>query len=141
MAALAAIFVGIEAALVVAGMTSGDAGGLLGDEVMHSIAAVYDWPDYRPTVRTAIHVDPAVLAQYVGTFVLEPGFDLAVTLEGGQLMTQATGQDKIPIYAETETKFFPTAVPAEIEFFKDDQGKVSHLVLHQGGRDVKAPKK
>jgi CubicO group peptidase (beta-lactamase class C family) len=122
-------------------MTSGDAGGLLGDEVMHSIAAVYDWPDYRPTVRTAIHVDPAVLAQYVGTFVLEPGFDLAVTLEGGQLMTQATGQDKIPIYAETETKFFPTAVPAEIEFFKDDQGKVSHLVLHQGGRDVKAPKK
>jgi hypothetical protein len=122
-------------------MTSGDAGGRLGDEVMHSIAAAYDWPDYHPTVRTAIHVDPAVLAQYVGTFELQPGFDLVVTLENGQLMTQATGQGKIPIYAETETKFFPTAVPAEIEFFKDDRGKVAYLVLHQGGEDMKAPKK
>jgi hypothetical protein len=47
---------------------------------MHSVADAYDWPDYHPIVRTAIHVDPAVLAQYVGTFELQPGFDLVVTL-------------------------------------------------------------
>jgi CubicO group peptidase (beta-lactamase class C family) len=122
-------------------MTNGDAGGLLGDELMHSISAEYRWPDYRPIVRAVVHVDPKILAQYVGTFELQKGFDLVVTVENGQLMTQATGQGKIPIYAESETKFFPTVVPAEIEFFKDDQGKVTHLVLSQGGHDMRALKK
>jgi CubicO group peptidase (beta-lactamase class C family) len=122
-------------------MTNSDNGGQLGDEIMHSIANEYGWPDWRPTVRTAISVDPKILAKYVGTFELQPGFDLVVTLEDGKLMTQATGQGKIPIFAESETEFFPTLIPAEIEFFKDDQGKVSYLILHQGGHDMKAPKK
>jgi CubicO group peptidase (beta-lactamase class C family) len=122
-------------------MTNGDVGGLLGDEVLHSIAAEYGWPDYHPTVRTAIQIDPKKLAEYVGTFELQPGFNLMVTVENGQLMTQATGQGKVPIYAESETKFFPIVIPAEIEFFKDDQGKVTYLVLHQNGHDMKAPRK
>jgi hypothetical protein len=63
-----------------------------------------------------------------------------VTLENGQLIIQATGEGKAPLYAETETKFFATVMPAEIEFVKDGQGKVTHLVLHQNGHDVKAPK-
>jgi len=86
-------------------MTNGDNGGQIGDEVMHSIAVEYNWPDYRPTERAAIQVDPKVLAQYVGTYQLQPNFDIVVTFENGQLMTQATGQDKFPICAESETKF------------------------------------
>jgi CubicO group peptidase (beta-lactamase class C family) len=122
-------------------MTSGDAGGLLGDEVMHSIAVEYGWPDYHPVARAAVQVDPKILAQYVGSFELQKGFDLVVTMENGQLVTQATGQDKIPLYAESETTFFPTVIPAEIEFFKDGQGKVTYLILHQNGQEMKAPKK
>ena len=122
-------------------MTNGDRGGQIGDELIHSIANEYNWPDLRPTVRTAIQVDPKILAQYAGTYTLFKDFDLVVTFEKGQLMSQATGQDKIPIYAETETKFFPLVVPAEIEFMKDDQGKVNSLILHQGGHDMKAPRK
>ncbi|MGB8536763.1 MAG: serine hydrolase [Acidobacteriaceae bacterium] len=122
-------------------MTNSDAGGELGDEVMHSIADEYGWPDYRSTIRVAVRIDPKILAQYVGTFELRKGFDLVVTLERGQLMIQATGEGKDPLYAETETKFFPTVVPAEIEFVKDVQGTVTHLVLHRNGHDIKAPKK
>jgi CubicO group peptidase (beta-lactamase class C family) len=122
-------------------MTSGDNGGQICDEVMHSVANEYQWPDFKPTVRTAIHVDPKILASYAGTYELVKGFDLVVTVENDQLMTQATGQGKVPVYAETETKFFPTVIPAEIEFIKDDQGKVTSLVLHQNGHDMKAPKK
>ncbi len=122
-------------------MTSGDNGGQIADEVMHSVAAEYHWPDFQPTVRTSIQVDPKILEQYAGTYTLFKGFDLVVTLENGQLITQATGQGKVPIYAETETKFFPLVIPAEIDFVKDDQGKVTSLVLHQGGQDMKAPRK
>jgi hypothetical protein len=56
-------------------------------------------------------------------------------------MSQATGQGKFQLYADSETKFFPTMFPAEVEFLKDDQGRVTSLVLHQGGRDMTAPKK
>ncbi|HEY3704935.1 MAG TPA: serine hydrolase [Terracidiphilus sp.] len=122
-------------------MTNGDNGGQLGDEIMHSIAAEYNWPDWRPTVREVVAVDPAVLAQYAGTYQLGPNFDLVVKLEDGKLITQATGQPSFPIYAESQTKFFPLDFPAELEFVKDDKGAVNALILHQGGRDMKAPKK
>lgn len=121
-------------------MTNSANGMQVADEVLRSIAAEYNWPDWHPTVRTAIKVDEKTLATYVGTYALAPNFDVVVTLENGQLMTQATGQPKFPIYAETETKFFPM-FPAGIEFVKDDQGKVNALILHQGGHDMRAPKK
>jgi CubicO group peptidase (beta-lactamase class C family) len=122
-------------------MTNSDNGGIISDEIMHSISAEYGWPDYHPTVRTTVSVDPKILAQYVGTFALAPNFDLVVNVENGQLITQATGQRKVPLFAASETRFFPVVIDAEIEFFKDDQGKVTYLVLHQNGHDMKAQKK
>ncbi|HTV82572.1 MAG TPA: DUF3471 domain-containing protein [Acidobacteriaceae bacterium] len=107
---------------------------------MRSIAAEYGWPDFKPVERTAVAVDPEILAEYVGTYHLEPGFDLVITLENGQLMAQATGQMKIPLYAESDTKFFPTVIAADIDFSKDGQGKVTGLVLDQGGGNFSAAK-
>jgi hypothetical protein len=122
-------------------MTNSENGGEIGDEIMHAIAAEYNWPDYRSTIRSTVSVDPKILAQYAGTYALAPNFDLVFTVENGQLMTQATGQPKFPVYAESDSRFFLTVVDAQVEFFKDDQGKITHLVLHQGGHDMKAPKK
>ena len=122
-------------------MTNGDKGGMLGDEILRSIASEYGWPDYKPEVRTAIAVDPEILADYVGTYQLAPNANLVITLEDGKLMAQPTGQDKAQIYAESTTKFVPTIVSTEVEFLRDAQGKVTHLVLHMGGREMSAPKK
>ena len=63
---------------------------------MHSIAAEYNWPDFHPTVRTAIQVDPKILAQYVGTYPLQPNFNVIITLDNGQLISQATGKARFP---------------------------------------------
>lgn len=122
-------------------MTNGDRGGMLSDEIMHSIAAEYDWPDFRTSVRTVVHVDPKLLAEYAGTYQLAPGFDLVVTVKGDHLLTQATGQPAFDGYAKNDTTFFPLEFPAEIEFKRDAQGKVNSLVLHQGGQDHPAPRK
>ena len=122
-------------------MTNAAGGSRLAEEVMGSIATVYGWPDFRPVVRTAVKVDRNVLARYVGTYELAPTFSIAFTLEGDQLMTQATNQPKFPVYAESETKFFLTVVDAEVEFILDDKGKVSYMVLHQNGHDSKGVRK
>jgi CubicO group peptidase (beta-lactamase class C family) len=122
-------------------MTNAQGGGRIAQEVIASIATEYGWPDFRPVVRTSVTVDPNVLAQYVGTYELSPTFSIAMTLEGNQLMTQATNQPKFPLHAESETKFFLTVVDAEVEFFKNDKGEVAYMMLHQGGHDAKAVRK
>jgi CubicO group peptidase (beta-lactamase class C family) len=89
-----------------------------------------------PTERNEVSVTSAILAKYVGVYEVDPGFDLVMTLEDGKLMTQATGQPKFQLFAESDTKFFLKVVDAEVEFFKNEKGEVTHLVLHQGGRDM-----
>lgn len=91
--------------------------------------------------RKAIEVPRSLLQGYVGNYELRPGFALAITLEGDQLMSQATGQRKLPLFAESETKFFLKVIDAQLEFFKDEQGAVTHAVLHQGGADLKATRR
>ncbi|HYK90462.1 MAG TPA: serine hydrolase [Acidobacteriota bacterium] len=94
-----------------------------------------------PSERKEITVPQAILEKYVGTYELMPNFDIVMTLEGSQLMTQATGQGKFPLFAESETKFFLKVVDAEVEFFKNDKGDLTHLILHQGAQEMKGMKK
>lgn len=121
-------------------MTNAQGGSRLAEQIMRSIAVAYNWPDLHPAVRTAIAVAPSVLARYVGTYQAAPGFTFTYSLEDGQLMTQATGQPKFPVFPESQTRFFLKVVDAEIEFFTDEKGQVSYLILHQNGQEHKAPK-
>jgi CubicO group peptidase (beta-lactamase class C family) len=88
-----------------------------------------------PKARRETAVDPAVLKTYVGEYQLAPAFSITVTREGGSLFLQATGQSRLPLYAESETEFFLKAVDAQITFVKED-GRVTKLILHQNGRDA-----
>jgi D-alanyl-D-alanine carboxypeptidase len=93
-----------------------------------------------PSTPVEIKVPPDILRRYVGNYQLAPGFVLTVTLEGDQLMTQATGQQKFQIFPTSESEFFLKAVDAQISFTTDASGNVEKLVLHQGGRDIPGPK-
>jgi CubicO group peptidase (beta-lactamase class C family) len=91
--------------------------------------------------RTAIEVPRTIKESYVGTYELRSGFNLVITFEGDQLMSQATSQEKFPIFPESPTTFFLKVVDAQIEFVKNEQGKVDHLILHQAGQHLKATRK
>lgn len=93
-----------------------------------------------PVKPGIVKTDAALLATYVGEYELAPNFIMTVTVEGDKMMVQATGQSAIQVYAESATKFFPKEIDAKIEFFKDAAGKVTHLVLYQGGRETKGTK-
>jgi CubicO group peptidase (beta-lactamase class C family) len=107
-----------------------------------------DWGTKRPAVRdttpektrTEVTLEPAVLRTYEGEYELAPGFVIAITLEGGKLMAQATGQPKFEIFAAAPAEFFLKVVDAQITFVKDASGAVTQLILHQGGRDVPGKK-
>ena len=124
--------------VVVLGNLNGSAPG----DIAHKLAAVaHGETVVLASERKEVTVAPAILANYVGTYEASPTFAFVMTLEGGQLMTQATGQGKLPLFAESETKFFLKAVDAEVDFVKNDKGEVTGMVLHQGGQDIKATKK
>jgi hypothetical protein len=72
----------------------------------------------------------------VGEYQLSPTFSLVVALNGDQLSAQGTGQPALPLFPEAEGKFYLRAVDAQIDFVADATGAVTHLVLHQGGRDT-----
>ncbi len=91
-----------------------------------------------PAKRVEIDVAADILATYVGEYELTPAFSLVVTLEDGALFLQATGQGKLPVFAESETKFFLKVVDAQVSFTKDDSGAVTGLILHQGGANQPA---
>jgi serine-type D-Ala-D-Ala carboxypeptidase/endopeptidase len=91
-----------------------------------------------PASRQEITVAEDVLARYVGNYQIAPNVFFMVTLENGQLITQITGQQPLPIYAESETVFFPKLVAATIEFRKDAAGAVTGVVLGQGGQSITA---
>ncbi len=137
-----ALFVGYEkhgdGAVV---MTNAQGGGRLADMIIRSIAAEYGWPDFKQVMRSEVKVDPSVLAKYIGTYELAPGFTDTFTLEGDRLMAQATRQSKFQMFPESETKFFFKVVDAEIEFVTDASGKTTAMVLHQNGRDIRGAKK
>jgi len=87
-----------------------------------------------PAERAEIKLDPALYDQYVGEYELAPGFSVIITKEDGKLMGQATGQPKVELFPEAETKFFLKVVNGQVEFIKDAAGEVTGLVLVQGGQ-------
>jgi CubicO group peptidase (beta-lactamase class C family) len=112
------------------------------NEIAHNLAAVLHGEKVvLPSERKEITVASAVLAKYVGIYQLAPTFSITVTLEGNQLITQATGQGKVPIFPESETMFFAKVVDAEIEFVQNEKGEATAMILHQGGQDIKGERK
>ena len=111
------------------------------EQIANKLAAVAHGESViLPSERKEVTVPPAVLGSYVGTYELTSAFHIVMTLEDGQLMTQATGQPKFPLFAESETKFFLKVVDAEVEFFKNEKSEVTYLMLYQNGRDIKGAK-
>jgi CubicO group peptidase (beta-lactamase class C family) len=92
------------------------------------------------TVKLAIAMPAESLDAYVGTYQLASTFAITVRRDGTRLIAQATGQDAIPVYPSARDEFFYKVVEAQISFQRDSTGKVTRLVLHQGGRDMPAPR-
>jgi CubicO group peptidase (beta-lactamase class C family) len=90
--------------------------------------------------RKEMTLPVATLTRYVGTYELGPGANMMIRLDGERLTTQLTGQQQFPIFAESETKFFLKVVDAQVEFFTDASGAVTHAVMYQNGRERKVPR-
>lgn len=90
--------------------------------------------------RAKVELEPEVLERYVGKYQLNPKTVFDIVLQDDQLRAQLTGQPRVPIFPESETKFFYKIVDAQLSFELDGNGVVKGLILHQGGLNQKAKK-
>jgi CubicO group peptidase (beta-lactamase class C family) len=93
-----------------------------------------------PSEMKSVAVPKSVLEKYVGTYQIAPQFNIWFTIDGAQLVSQASGQPKFPLGAESDTVFYTTAFESQLEFQKDASGKVTGVELRQNGRTVVAPR-
>ncbi len=99
----------------------------------------YIYPEAAELMGIA-EVDSAIYNAYVGEYDYGQGRILAVTKEEDRLFAQLTGQLKFEIFPKSETEFFWKITNAQIEFVKDNEGKVIKAILNQGGKKIEGPK-
>ena len=95
-----------------------------------------DLPPRPPEMRKEVRVGAAKLVPLVGVYELAPAFRLTITREGERLFGQATGQQRVQLYAESDLKFFLRTSGAQVTFVMGADGKVGQLILHQGGANI-----
>ncbi|MCX7699710.1 MAG: beta-lactamase family protein [Gemmataceae bacterium] len=109
-----------------------------------------------PVNRTEVTVDPKVFDGLVGEYLLRPAVSaelpwlgereirpatiLKVTRDGDALYAQATGQGRFRLRPESADAYFAPTEEIQVRFQRDDAGRAVELILHQNGRDVKAPR-
>lgn len=113
----------------------------VGEMDMAIVSILFGHPYKEPTVRTEVKVDPKILDGYVGEYELAPTFSITIRRKGARLFAQATRQNELPAYAESETKFFLKVIDAQIEFVAGADGKIEKLILHQNGRSSPGKRK
>jgi len=78
-----------------------------------------------PTVK----VDSNLLKKYIGTYQLGPGWFVTFKLENGQLMTQATGEDKFITNLKSDTTLWVPAYNSSVKFVQVTD-KANAIVYH-----------
>jgi hypothetical protein len=90
---------------------------------------------------TGIRLPPELLATYAGAYELAPGREVVITVTGDMLFVQGLNEPRLPLLVQSDTQFMSTATPTGFEFFKDAEGKVTHLMVRGESGDHKAVRK
>ncbi len=110
-------------------------------QASYDLTEIFFWEDMDklPTKIVDENADVTAYKDYVGRYEYMQGMILTVSTEDKHLYAQLTGQQRFEIFPEGNDKFFWKVVDAQVEFVRDEAGKVTHVVHTQGGQSFEAP--
>ncbi len=77
---------------------------------------------------------PEILSRYAGTYEFAPGREAVITIENDLLfLQQGVNPLKLPLVANSETRFVSRTEGDVIEFLTDARGAVTGFIYHGGG--------
>ena len=103
------------------------------------IAEIYLWQQMKPMESFATKKTVDINDDYIGQYDYVGGI-MTITRERNQLFAQLTGQPKFEIFPKSETEFFWKVVDAQITFVRNKKGEIAHIIHHQGGQTLTAPR-
>jgi CubicO group peptidase (beta-lactamase class C family) len=110
-------------------MTNGDAGSALAGDIMRSIAAEYNWKEWRVLEKQVAQLGAQTLAQYAGSFQLGD-MTIAVTRKGERLFIAAPplGPEPRELFPSSQTDFFNLNDGMEFGFEANQAGKFDLII-------------
>jgi len=111
----------------------------VGDIARHLVRASFplDTPAPRKQ-RREIAVGAGLLDLYAGQYDPGGGWKYTVTHEGDALRIQLPAAPRYRLFAETERDFFLKETDIQVTFKRDDNGRVTGLILHLWGMNLTA---
>jgi CubicO group peptidase (beta-lactamase class C family) len=86
--------------------------------------------------RTAMTVDPKILAGYAGVYGIDKDSTRTVTVEDGRLYAQRSGGRRLEAKASSETEFFFEDSLTYFTFERDASGRAVAMLMYADGGDV-----
>src|SRR5215813_8633704 len=93
-----------------------------------------------PSIHKEISLPKEVLAQYAGTYQFQH-YSLKMVPEGNHLLVNFDNGGTLPVFPESETKFFSKPWPIQFEFSKDTSGEFTILARRDDGKEERGAKK
>jgi hypothetical protein len=90
---------------------------------------------------SGVSVSPQILARYAGVYEIAPGRDITITATSNLLWVQGLNEPRLPLVAQSDTRFMSTATPTGFEFVSDAQGRVTHVLVRGAAGDQRAVRK
>jgi hypothetical protein len=89
-----------------------------------------------------IKLAPQILSKYAGTYEFTPGHEAVITIEADLLfLREGANPLKLPLVANSETRFVSRTNGDWVEFMRDAQGMVTGFTFHAGAGERKAVRK
>jgi CubicO group peptidase (beta-lactamase class C family) len=120
-------------------LTNSDNGMALIEEIFASIAAEYNWPDFKVTEKSVIAPDATLNQQLAGEYLLldKPA---SIIAEGNRLYFRSNliSSKRLELHREADSSFFLTAPDATIRFETDAKNTVKGFALLKGVNTYRA---
>ena len=120
------------------------------EKLLHNSYTPIEWEGYTPYEKVAprqalkqhkqVAINPAVLARYVGRYRFSPDVVLTIARQRNVLYVQENDEPSQELGAGSESWFFSKSADDEYSFEMDSSGRVTALILHTGGKDLRMPR-
>ena len=97
------------------------------------------WSGQNPAQQsqhTEVKIAPQLFDEFTGQYIpVNPDLVFSFWREGDKFFLQATNQQKVELFPESEMKFFLKVIDAQATFVRDAQGKVTGAIWRQDNQD------
>lgn len=109
-------------------MMNNDAGWILMEEILSSIADANEWPDSAPIIKKKVKIDPSSLLNFIGLYVHEDD-ELEISRVGDRLfLNDINGPSPFELHPSSDKNFFIKENDFTIEFPTSSE-KNENLIL------------